>query len=189
MNNLTFTPNSKETFPGQYPDEAILLVTHRHPIALFSIAAYLTIMLLLPILIYFSATGFLQISFSEEIASKISVFLLGLYLLYLNAITFFLIIDFYLDIWIITNQRIMSIEQKGLFRRNITETRYNRIQDITSIVPGFLATYFQYGDILIQTAGENERLTLRQIPNPIETRRIIAEACKKAADSKEYQNL
>lgn len=175
-------PNPKESFPGQYPDEAILTVKHRHPIALLPIAVYLTIMLLIPALIYFSATSFLQIRLDEEITAKFFIFALGLYLLYLSAITFFLIVDFYLDIWIITNQRILSIEQKGLFRRTITETRYNCIQDITSVVPGFIATYLQFGNILIQTAGENERLILKQIPDPIETRRVIAEAYKKATE-------
>lgn len=166
--------NSQTAFPGQLPGEKTISIIHRHQIVLFWFALYFAIMVSLPFFIYaaFSSVfGFPLIGAMRAIF----FFLVGLHLLFTAILGFFAFIDYYLDVWIITDQRIISIEQRGFFNRVINEVRYERIQDITSVVPGLFATYFKYGNILIQTAAEKERMILKQIPDPIETRRLISE--------------
>lgn len=175
-------PGNGVAFPGQYPDENILLIKRRHPITQLGLAIYILAMFLLPVFLYLVLNFFWQIPLSG-ILLKLFLFATSLYLLFLLVVSFYMLIDYYLDVWIVTNQRIISIEQKGLFKRTVTELRYNRIEDITSEVEGLINTYFQFGDILIQTAAESERMILKQVPNPVETRRIIAEAYKKATES------
>jgi len=177
----TGNPGNDVAFPGQYPDENILLIKRRHPITQLGLAIYILAMFLLPVFVYLVLNFFWQIPLNG-ILLKLFLFTTSLYLLFLLVVSFYMLIDYYLDVWIVTNQRIISIEQKGLFRRTVTELRYNRIEDITSEVEGLINTYFQFGDILIQTAAESERMILKQVPNPVETRRIIAEAYKKATD-------
>lgn len=174
----------KVTFPGQDPDEQILLIKRRHPIILFGFFCSAIVLLLIPLVLYFSLPAVLDPQ-TAIIIQKLFLFITGLYLLYICVIAFFIAIDYCLDAWIITNQRIIAIEQKGLFRRTITELRYSRIQDITSDVSGLVATFFQFGNIMIQTAAEQERMILRQITHPIETRRIIAETYRKATENTE----
>ena len=41
-------------------------------------------------------------------------------------------LDYYLDVWVVTTKRIISIEQKGLFNRVIAEQKISRLQDVTS---------------------------------------------------------
>jgi uncharacterized membrane protein YdbT with pleckstrin-like domain len=82
-------------------------------------------------------------------------------------ITFFLIwIDYYFDVWIITDRRVVNIEQKGLFNRQVSELELLRIQDITTEVTGVIPTILNYGDVFIQTAGENPRFIFRQVSDP-----------------------
>ncbi len=166
--------NAQTAFPGQLPGEKVISILRRHQIVLLGFALYLVIMISLPFFIYNIFDFVFGVSLNGTIRA-IFFFLVGLHLLFTNILGFFVLIDYYLDVWIITNQRILSIEQKGLFNRVINEVRYERIQDITSVVPGLIATYFKYGDILIQTAAEKERMILKQIPDPIETRRQISE--------------
>lgn len=161
-------------FPGQLPGEKTISILRRHQIILFWFALYLTVMISLPFFVYNIFDFLFGISLIGAMRA-IFFFLVGLHLLFTAILGFFAFIDYYLDVWIITDQRILSIEQKGLFNRIINEVRYERIQDITSVVPGLFATYFKYGNILIQTAAEKERMILKQIPDPIETRRLISE--------------
>ncbi|MEK7203085.1 MAG: PH domain-containing protein, partial [Patescibacteria group bacterium] len=48
------------------------------------------------------------------------------------------------------------------------------VQDITSEMKGIFGTFFNFGDVYIQTAGEKERFIFRQIPNPNEVVRKIS---------------
>lgn len=172
----------KITFPGQYADEQILLVKRRHWIVLLGFAVTTGLLILLPVFVYFFLPLVIAIP-DTEIFYKLFLFITSLYYLCLSVMSFFMIIDYYLDVWIITSQRIISIEQRGLFNRIVIEVRYSQIQDITSTVSGLIATYFQFGNIRIQTAAEQERMVLRQITHPIETRRIISDAYHKEMKS------
>lgn len=166
------------SFPGQYADEQIILVKRRHWIVLLGFAFTIGILCFVPIFVYFFVPMVITIP-NTEIFKNLFSFISSLYYLFLSFLIFYAAIDYYLDIWIITNQRIVSVEQRGLFRRIVVEVRYSQIQDITSVVSGLIATYLQYGNIRIQTAAERERMILRQVTHPVETRRIISDAYHK----------
>lgn len=176
----------KITFPGQYPDEQILLIKRRHYLVILGLVFVIILLALVPIIVYFGLPFILALP-DTQIFISLLLFISGLYYLFLSVISFSLFIDYYLDIWIITDQRIISIEQKGLFRRTVTELRYGQIQDITSDVSGLIATYFQFGNVRIQTAAEEERMILRQVTHPIETRRVISDAYRKATENTEIK--
>lgn len=168
----------KVTFPGQYPDEQIILVKRRHWIVLLSFALTMLVLCLVPTFAYNFLLLLVEMP-NMEIFNALYWYTAWIYYLFLSIMVFFTIIDYYLDIWIITTQRIISVEQRGLFHRVVIEVRYSQIQDITSNVSGLIATYFQFGDVRIQTAAEEERMVLRQITHPIDTRRIISDAYHK----------
>lgn len=79
---------------------------------------------------------------------------------------FVMFMDYWLDIFIITEKRIIDIDQTGIFSRTVSELRLNRIQDVTAQVKGFWQSMFDYGDVYIQTAGEIERFHFENIPHP-----------------------
>lgn len=62
--------------------------------------------------------------------------------------------DYYLDVWYVTNYRIIDVEQHGLFSRKMSSFRFNQIQDVTVSVSGLLATLIDFGTIEIRTASE-----------------------------------
>ncbi|MCH7529909.1 PH domain-containing protein [Patescibacteria group bacterium] len=81
--------------------------------------------------------------------------------------------DYYLDAWIITEKRIVDIEQKGLFHRQTSTFRMERIQDVTIEVNGIVATLLNFGDIHVQTAGESQEFVIKGISNPRRVRELI----------------
>lgn len=89
-------------------------------------------------------------------------------------IIFFLIwIDYYFDVWIVTSRRVINVEQKGLFSREVSELKLEKIQDISTEVMGVIPTFLNYGDVYIQTAAEQERFLFRRVPDPYRIKDII----------------
>ena len=71
-----------------------------------------------------------------------------------------------LDVWIVTNHRIVDSTQNGFFNRTVSELHLARIQDISVQTKGVIQTFFKFGDLQVQTAGTEERFNFSQIPNP-----------------------
>jgi len=148
------------TFPGKRDSEQVLHVVHRH---WFNLAAHFFILLIL-FLITFGGIFFFTFLFPELVAGekiRLVAFLENSFLLFLWLYGFLLWIVYYFDVWIITSERIINIEQRGLFVRHINEVGFSRIQDITTEVSGFVATILNFGDLLFQTVAEIERITFR----------------------------
>ncbi len=80
---------------------------------------------------------------------------------------------YYLDIFVVTNERVVHIEQKNLFNRVIAEVRLSRIQDITITIAGLFPTMLHYGDIRIQTAAEVSEFAFTQVTRPERLKELI----------------
>jgi len=93
------------------------------------------------------------------------LFLVGsIYLLLVLVLFLAQFIDYYLDVWIITNERIIDINQAGLFKRTVGELDLEKVQDAGSEIKGFFATFFNYGDVEIQTAGVEQKFKFFKVP-------------------------
>ena len=82
-------------------------------------------------------------------------------------------IDYILDIWIISDQRIIDVRQKGLFSHDTSEVKFSRIQDISTDMSGVLQTFFKYGTVTVQTASDQDKLFFEQVPNPEQIRDML----------------
>lgn len=83
-------------------------------------------------------------------------FALSLYFMELLLYTLIVWMAYYLDSWIITDRRLIDIEQHGLFHREIAEIGLERVQNVSIEIPGFIPTVLRFGNIKIQTAGHGE---------------------------------
>lgn len=86
--------------------------------------------------------------------------------------------DYYLDTWIITNERIIGILQRGFFSRQITNFRIERIQDVQTNTHGFFQTIFGIGDLHVQTAGHAHDLIMHTIGNTKDVKQKIMDMIK-----------
>lgn len=113
------------------------------------------------------------------ISYPLIIILASAYYLFIWLFFFFSFIDYYLDIWLITNERIIDVQQQGFFSRIISEQRLYRVQDVTSEVHGTAPTIFRYGEVYIQTAGTKQRFLFHQVPHPERVRDIIIKLAEK----------
>ena len=86
--------------------------------------------------------------------------------------------DYYLSVQIVTSRRIIDITQNGLFTREMNELSYNTIEDVNYKRSGLLATVFNFGDVILQTAAGSNKNTsgfiFKNIPYPAKVHSLIA---------------
>ncbi len=76
----------------------------------------------------------------------------------------------------ITTDKIAQILYISLFNRKISQLGLGDIQDVTVTQRGILANAFNYGVLVIETAGEQENYTFSFIPDPYHHSRLIVGA-------------
>ena len=152
-------------------DEKIITSVHKHWFVMFkTMLAFFILILLPPILLTF--LPLLTSNLDPNLLVPATNFFLALYMIILFLTLFLFWMDYYLDMWIITDRRIIAVEQKGLFRREIAEILLPRVQDVTLEISGIIETFLKFGTIRIQTAGERE-FTIDNIPRLYEIKDII----------------
>jgi len=96
--------------------------------------------------------------------------------------------DWYLDVWIITNQRVIDIEQQKFFNRRVTQCGLDRVQNVTSKVLGALPTFFKYGDIEISMDDRKNNFIFKQVSCPARTQDIILRARQELIANEQSKN-
>jgi len=125
--------------------------------------------------------------FSERIAMEgqigfLMVFFYSLWLLFVLAYIFIEWTTYYLDVWHITNKRIIDVEQIGIFHRDTKSLRFERIQDITVEVKGIIATFLNFGDVHVQTAGATREIIIYQVRKPYKLKKMITVAIDESSE-------
>lgn len=152
-------------------DEIIILTVRKHWFVVTRTAFIFFIFILIPPL--FSIAGPYVAAFFEIASFPLwSNFFLAIYVMTLFLFLFLVWMDYYLDMWIVTNQRIIDIEQNGLFNRTVSEIPISHVQNVTIEVRGFIETFLKFGTIRVQTAGEREFI-IRDIPNLYKVKDVI----------------
>ncbi len=94
--------------------------------------------------------------------------------------------NYYLDVWIITDEHIFNIDQVALFDRKVRTVGLDRIQEINVHTKGVFATYFGFGTIEIQTASPSEKSALFEgIPEPERVRALLLAQIEKYEELKD----
>ena len=176
----------KYSFPGQHKNEEIKLILRKHPISLLPHFMYISLMFFLPIAFYIILVPALFPAFLNAPYNKLFIILSLIYYGFIWIIAFTIWVDYYLDVWIITNERLLDIEQIGFFNRVVSELDLKRIQDITSRVYGMLPTMFGFGNIQIQTAAEENKFEMKAIPHPVTARRQITKLYREAKEKDRF---
>ncbi len=80
---------------------------------------------------------------------------------------------YFLNAWVLTNQRIVDIKQRRYFYREVSSLFLSRVQDVTTNVNGVLSSLLGLGDIKVQSAAEDVEFVMHGIPHHEQMRDII----------------
>lgn len=169
----------KTHLPNSRPDEKTVLFLRRHWVGVIRLAGITLIAGIAPLALRFMLGYTAPELITATGSDAITTVFFSVY--YLAVLTFFFqeFIDYYLDTWIVTTERIVSIEQHGLFNRVSSEMHLPLIQDSSAEIRGFLKTFLDYGDVFIQSAGEAQRFIFKNVPHPERVRITILRLAEK----------
>lgn len=160
--------------------ERIVAKVHRHWIFIALRVFALAVLLVLPwlLVVLLDRLNILSLT-AGSVASYVAVW--ALWGLVLWAMFWQFWTTYYMDIWVVTNKRIIDIDYLRLFDRNIAMLRFERVQDVTTHVQGIIGTLLRYGSVVVQTAGSDKEFVIDQIANPESLRDIISKQLNEVA--------
>lgn len=160
-------------FPGQHKDEGVKIVFRRS--IFFLIMPYILNLILLIILLVLAAILPNNITILQDpFIVSIFDFIITLIIIFILYTAFLTWTHYYLDAYIVTNQRVLTIDQIDFFNRKVSEADIGNVQDIEVVVKGFFSNTLNFGDVRIQTAGADQRiLFFDNIPYPYKAKDII----------------
>ncbi|MDA1061108.1 MAG: hypothetical protein O3B47_04940 [bacterium] len=153
--------------------EKILDTAHAHIIILkFSMAKPMFFGVIIPVLIYL-------IFPIPQVALVAGIWVLvGVYGLIMS------FLDWYYDVWLITDQGVVSITRNGYFDMTTQRMDYHLIDDISYQVKGFLATMLNFGDITLDKLVARNAMVLKEAANPKRLERLISKYKEKYVTEK-----
>lgn len=153
-------------YEAQEADEKIVLFLRRH---FFTNVSWLLVsfcLVLVPLFAFsFSSFNFIPLGFRF-------MGLIGWYLLTF-AFAFERFLSWFFNVNIVTNQRIIDVNFPNILYKDISETKLENVQDISSKTGGFIRSFLNYGDVLIQTAGALPELNFEAVPRPDKVTEVI----------------
>ena len=158
----------KISFYGRDKDEEIVLMVRRHWIAYVPDFLIVLLVLLLPLLL-------LLLSSSFPILGT-PILYTGMFVLSIGIASTLLLTTFlkwYYTIHIVTDQRIVVVKMNNAFFHSYSEAQLEKIEDITHQHVGFIGTFFDVGNLDIDTAGHEIDFRLKVLPRPRELQDLI----------------
>lgn len=156
-----------QQFGHSYSNEKVILIVHHHWWHLVKLAFPSAFMFALP----FFAIPIVGAMMTGAVAAQsgpILVFLGALWALFFWHKMFEAWTDYYFDVWIITNWRIVDIELLALFNLNVgSMLDLDHIQEIITETRGILQNILGVGSLLIQTAATSRgQFSYVDVANP-----------------------
>ena len=159
--------NTKKLFDDQFDDEEVLFVFRKHPITMrkgLVFGAFAPLISVLPAAVKPSlGLGW----FFGGLAIGILVWALTLFPFW---------ISWFYSVFIVTDQRLIQISQKGLFHKTVVDIALNQIQMVNYQVAGLQATLLGFGTIMMQTyVGD---LVIHEVHHPAKIQKKILDVLR-----------
>lgn len=162
-------------FDDQFDDEEVLLVFRRHPVVMRKG-------------LILGSIGLLLGTIPSLIKPEYAYFFGGLAAGFVLMIILFLPawIGWYFSVFIVTDQRLIQVSQKGLFHKSVVDISLQQIKSLNYEIAGLQETLLGFGTILIQTyIGD---LVIKDIHHPAKIQKQIAEILREHGIEPYIQN-
>lgn len=131
---------NKKSFPDQLDDEELLFIFRKHPIVMRK-----GLVLGLLALLAGTVPSLIKPEYNYLFGGLAAGLVIGLILFIPSYI------GWYFSVYIVTDQRLLQIMQKGLWTRSVVDIGLNQIQMVNYEIAGFNQTVLGFGTIMMQT--------------------------------------
>ncbi|HUC87926.1 MAG TPA: PH domain-containing protein [Candidatus Binatia bacterium] len=156
---------AEKYFDDQFDDETVLFVFRKHPVVMRKglVLGMLAILL-----------GTIPALIKPQYSYFFTGLLVGLVVGLLLFAPFW--ISWYYSVFIVTDQRLIQITQKGLFHRSVVDMRLSQIQMVNYQIAGLQETLLGFGTIMMQTfVGD---LIIHDVHHPAKIQKQLLETLR-----------
>lgn len=161
----SYNLNPQVKFETYEEGEKLLLLLRSHP---FTQVGWVLNSIFFFFLLFFS-NFFLQSLLNLGQILTFNLF----FIIFIFSYIWFNILNWYFNVGIITNKRVIDIDFYAILYKEITTAQLGKIEDITVKSGGFFQSFFDYGSIFVQTAGSEVNVEFSNIPRPSKAAHII----------------
>jgi hypothetical protein len=155
-------------FVNKDPEEVVILLLRRHPIT--------NIPWLLMSFVLIMAPGFLSVlPLMDGIPGNFQTVFVVIWYMITTAFILEKFLSWFFNVNIVTDERIIDVDFVHLIYREISDADIEQIQDVSVEIAGTIRTFFNYGDVLIQTAAEQTKIRFEAVPHPDRVAKILRE--------------
>jgi membrane protein YdbS with pleckstrin-like domain len=165
LSAFSFYPE-RVKFITEDPEEQVVLLLRRHPITNIRWIFIAFVMFITP-----SAISIFP--FVEGVPSGFQVVFLLIWYMVVVAFIFEQFLTWFFNVNIITDERIIEVDFVNMVYREITDANIDQIQDVTVEMAGAVRTFFNFGEVLIQTAAQEPKIEFEAVPQPDRVSRIL----------------
>ncbi|MFH1840555.1 MAG: PH domain-containing protein [Candidatus Shapirobacteria bacterium] len=164
-------------FDTQDKKENVVLLLRQHPIVILPWLLFTLLLLFVPV--------FAPLFFTGEIL-PFSYRLIAVIFWYFFVFAYFFehSLRWYYNVLIVTDQRLIDVDFPSLLYREMTEARLDHVEEVSSRKGGYLRSLFDFGDVLVQTAGAIPEIEIKDVPDPEYVTKIIYDLIKKGENAK-----
>ena len=131
-------------FQGQHPDEQVLFTFRQHIIVMRKGFYAILLLFLLGSVPFMIWQDDIQLLWGPLIGMALGIL-----------VFFHYWIGWHFSLFIVTNERIRQITQKGLFNKTVIDLNLNKVQNISYNIPGMTGSIFGFGTLVLQTMVGN----------------------------------
>jgi uncharacterized membrane protein YdbT with pleckstrin-like domain len=158
---------AEKYFDDQFDDEEVLLVFRKHPVVMRRGFIFAMLILLLG-----AVPSLFNPTYATYITGMVVAILVG------GIVMLPSWIGWYFSVFIVTDQRLIQITQKGLFNRSVIDMRLNQIQTVNYQVAGLQETLLGFGTLMMQTyVGD---LVIHEVHHPAKIQKKVLEIMRGA---------
>lgn len=165
-------------FETQDSEEKILLLLRKHVMTNLGWIVFIVVMSVLPV-------GLTYIPIISDLPGRYQVLILMMWYLVLFGYGLEKFLSWYFNVYIITDERIIDYDFYSLMYKRVSEAKIDRVEDVTFSMGGAVMNMFNYGDVYIQTAGEQRELEFEAVPRP----EIVVKLLNELAIEEEREKL
>jgi membrane protein YdbS with pleckstrin-like domain len=153
-------------FSTQDGDENVVLTLRAHPITNLVWFIITLVGLIIPV-IFGSLVNLLPFS-GMQITFLVLVWYAFFFLFALANL-----FSWYFNLGIITSKKIIDVDVINILNNQTTQTLISRIEEVNNKNLGFFSALFNYGNVFVQTAGEEPNIEFLNVPFPSRVVQVI----------------
>ncbi len=172
--------NFRKVFPNEQSDESVYVFVRPYYLAFLPWFVIILGLLIIGIIFFVFTLSVFPGILADPTGHDILVMITSAYLLLIVSFLTVAFINYYYDIYLVTDRRLVDIDQISLFHREINELALEEVQDVTTKNQGIFSSLFDYGMVIIETAAAREKFVFNSVLHPREISTIILDLSDQA---------